>query len=132
MKPEIAIQPEESQLLSAASEYQDLVKQAGWKRLLKAVRAWEQAALNDLGSKLSSDPRLVQQWVLRWRERKALVQQLEQEVLGTIQSRNEWVREYLKERRLDPAPFEPALGGMEEFDAGSENAGTFAGTTEDR
>ena len=92
--------PEEREMLERGADYGDLVVSPGWKRLLDYLALYEDMALADLRKSLSSDPRVAHVLTERWRQRSECLQAIQNEVLGAIEARKQWLEDMKSDPRI--------------------------------
>lgn len=77
-----------------------MVEGPGWKRLIDFMAAYEDLALGDLRKNLSSDPHVAHTLTQRWRQRSQCLQAIQDEVLGAIALRTQWLEEMKDDPRV--------------------------------
>lgn len=96
------LSPDERRLLTDAREFQDLSRFPAWKRLLDALAEWSDEALAEMRSSATPSTDLIS----KWREREACLLFIQNLVLGTVERRDNFIREVLTQHGLQEPQIE--------------------------
>jgi hypothetical protein len=101
----LTISQEERLLLEKASDYQILVSTAGWRRLLDFLASYSDQRLAAIRLNTSSDPAIKASLSDRWVISEKLITDIQNEVLGAIEDKNQFISEVLKQNNTSLEEF---------------------------
>ena len=100
--------PEENQLIQKAQAYDSLLRSPAWKYLIDSLAAFADDPLSRIRS-ASPSPVVLAALARQWKEREALLGFVQNEGCGTVERRNDFMRDYLSSKGVPASEIDEIL-----------------------